>query len=245
MKGSHTWVPSRPSTGYLASLALAFWAVCAQAQEVDRFYAPQGCTEELTVQGRGCHVVNVWRCAADAAGESWAMTLEQAGPTYLSKTDAQGQWLESYEFFPTSRDLLEQPSADPMHLDELIGTGRDSFDVTVQGPLGAFRYVGKEWLTGDEVVIDGEPLKQTAFAAEAFVDGVKSYAVTGREYVSVRHRRFFGGEDSLSDTQGTVQRNFTPVEFIYPGEPGFFARTPKYDCAAGLAGFVPEQGAGQ
>ncbi|WP_299728088.1 hypothetical protein [uncultured Tateyamaria sp.] len=223
----------------LLVILCAVLATPAVAQDGSRFYPPEGCTPELTVQSRGCSVSNIYICSVDQPGENWRIEFDVDGPTFLSKIDSETQWLESYDLFPTYREVLVQPATDPASLTELLETGTDSYDFTQHGDSGPVRVVGYDRLTGEEVVIDGEPLLVTEFSARhETTDGVV-LEITGNEYVSVRHRRFISGTYSGTGINGTFENDGTPVDFIYPGEPGFFTKTPLYDCESSLARFVP------
>ena len=161
------------------------------------------------------------------------------GPIFLSKIDSETQWLESYDLFPTRREVLVQPAPDPASLTELLETGTDSYDFVQRSEDGPTRVVGFDRLTGDEVVIDGEPLLVTEFQARHETTSGTILELTGNEYVSVRHRRFLGGTYSGTGPNGSFESDGSPVDFIYPGEPGFFTKTPLYDCESSLARYVP------
>ncbi|WP_299139575.1 hypothetical protein [uncultured Tateyamaria sp.] len=211
----------------------------AQAQDGSVFYPPAGCTGALTIQMRSCRVANIYTCAADAPGENWKLVLEADGPVFLSKIDRETQWLESYDLFPTQHNVLRLPADDPANLTELLETGIDTFDFVQKMDERIVRVVGYDRLTGDDVIIDGEPLLGTEFSAR-YEDFEGTYlTVTGREYVSVRHRRFIGGVTTRMQDGREVERDYTPIDFIYPDEPGFFSKTPLYDCEASLARYVP------
>lgn len=224
---------------YLLSLCAVLTAGSAAAQDPNRFYPPEGCTAVLTVQSRSCALSNIYTCEVDQPGDSWRVEFDVDGPIFISKIDYETQWLESYDLFPTSREVLIQPADDPASLTELLETGTDSYDFVQRGDSGPVRVVGFDRLTGEEVVIDGEPLLVTEFnARHETTDGVV-LEVTGSEYVSVRHRRFISGTYQGKGVNGSFEDDKTPVDFIYPGEPGFFSKTPLYDCEASLARYVP------
>lgn len=217
---------------------LALPAQAQDAQDDNRFYPPEGCTAQLTVQTRGCQLNNIWTCEAKP-GHSWRMEFQADGPTFLSRIDSETQWVESFNLFPTQRRELVQPADDPASLTELLETGIDSYDFTLRTPSGPVRVVGFDRLTGESVVIDDEPLLVTEFTARHETTSGTTFEVTGSEYVSVRHRRFIAGTYS-GTSQGTpFEEDASPVDFIYPGEPGFFSKTPLYDCEASLARYVP------
>lgn len=220
-------------------LPVALLATSSGADEGERFHPPQGCTGKLTVQSRGCELDNIWTCEADAPGENWRAVFTAEGLVYLSKIDAETQWLETYDMFPTSSERLVQPAPDPASLTELLETGTDTYDFRMQTSVGPVRYVGFDRLTGEQVAIDGEPLLPTEFRAEVTPPDGATYTVHGNEYVSVTHRRFIGGTRTYTEADGTSwDVDNSPVEFIYPGEPGFFSRVPEYDCDATLARFT-------
>ncbi|WP_299366793.1 hypothetical protein [uncultured Tateyamaria sp.] len=224
----------------VALLALAAaMPLPAAAQDGSVFYPPAGCTGELTIQMRSCRLSNIYTCAADAPGENWKLVLEADGPVFLSKIDAETQWLESYDLFPNQHNVLRLPADDPASLTELLETGIDTFDFIQKMGDSIVRVVGFDRLTGEDVVIDDEPLLGTEFSAR-YEDFQGPYlTVTGFEYVSVRHRRFIGGITTRTRGDQVTERDYTPVDFIYPGEPGFFSKTPLYDCEASLARYVP------
>ena len=219
-----------------AAMALPVSAV-AQA-DGSRFYPPAGCTAQLTIQSRSCQVDNIWTCDAHP-GHSWRMEFQVNGPTFVSRIDAETQWIESFDLFPTSRRELALPADDPASLTELLATGIDSYDFTLRTPSGPVRVVGFDRLTGEEVVIDDEPLLVTQFSARHETTSGTTLELEGTEYVSVRHRRFIAGSYSGTSQAGPFEDDQTPVDFIYPGEPGFFTKTPLYDCEASLARYVP------
>jgi len=219
--------------------ALAAGPLPVAAQDGSVFYPPVGCTPELTIQMRSCRVSNIYTCAADAPGDNWKLVLDADGPVFLSKIDSETQWLESYDLFPSQHNVLRLPADDPANLTELLATGIDTFDFVQKMGERVVRVVGYDRLTGDDVVIDDEPLLGTEFSAR-YEDFQGTYlTVTGHEYVSVRHRRFIGGLTTRMQDGREVERDHTPVDFIYPDEPGFFSKTPLYDCEASLARYVP------
>lgn len=208
----------------------------------DTFIPPVGCTGVVTVQSRGCELDNIYICSADTAGDSWRVSFHQNGPVYIGRIDAETQWMESIDLVPvTRREVIEQPAADPASLSELLATGTDAFDFNMRGEGGRVtRVVGFDQLTGEEVVIDGETLLRTRFSAryESTITGTSE--IEGNEYVSAKLGRFFSGSYRHTSADGAVQEWANdPVEFIYPGEPGFFSKTPLYECEASLARFTP------
>lgn len=220
-----------------ATLALGGGAVQAQGA----FSPPAGCTGVLTIQHRSCLVTNVWQCAADAPGEQWLALSSQAGPFSIRKVDENFQWLATYYANPPAVETMEVPAADPGSIDELLATGNDTYDFVTQRDDGTApeRVVGYDRLTGQTVTIDEEPLLATEFAYDVRLpDGSILSSGAGAQFVSERHRLFILGLawDQASPNDIT---DMSPVEFVYPGEDGFFAASPEYDCDVVMSEYRP------
>ena len=222
----------------IATIALSF-CLAPPAMAAETFTPPQGCTGTLTVQLRQCLVTNVWTCAADAPGEQWVSLFTQDGPWQVRKVDRDFQWLETYYANPPVIETIQNPVADPSNMDELLTTERDDYDFIVNRNDGTTpeRIVGYDRLTGENVQIDGETLLRTEFAYDTLDPaGTVISSSAGRQYVSATHRLFFFGQDWNIDTPDQIN-DASPVQFIYPGEAGFFSPNPQYDCSAVLSSF--------
>lgn len=192
------------------------------------FGVPEGCTGILTVQHKTCLMINVWQCEADAEGDKWIALIGEGGVYSIQRVDPEFQWLETYK--TSGPETLIQPAPDPSSMTELIENGLDTYEFTIEKETGNETTVGFDSLTGEEVVIDGEPLLRTEFGGSTLdADGNEIEKSAGRQYISTKHRLFFFGEAWAADTPDQV-RDSSPVEFIYPGEDGFFAENPKFEC---------------
>ncbi len=201
------------------------------------FAAPEGCEATLTVQQKGCVMVNVWRCEADNPGDQWIALISQAGVFSVQKVDAEFQWIESYKI--SGNERLQTPAPDPASLTELFETQVDTWDFTLETDDGTERNVGFDMLTGETTVIDGETLLNTEYQGRTLdADGNEIEAGNGRQFVSEEHRLFFFGESWDAATPDQVI-DMSPVEFIYPGEPGFFSAVPTYECNELETGYRP------
>ena len=210
----------------LMTLALLTLASPAAAQQ--SFAAPQGCEAKLTVQQKGCVMVNVWTCEADNPGDQWIALIGQGGVFSVQRVDSEFQWMETYSVM--GDEYLQQPVADPSSLTELFENQVDTWDFTIETQEGPERNVGFDMLTGVNVEIDGEELLQTEFQGQTLdADGNVLDSSNGRQYISKEHRLFFFGE-SWSEENPDQISDMSPVEFIYPGEPGFFSDQPVYEC---------------
>jgi len=222
-----------------AALVLASaWAAPAQT-----FTPPAGCTGFLTVQARGCRVSNHFRCERDAPGDQWRADFDAEGIYYSSRIDAEAQWIESYDMFPTVKQTLDANPQDPASFTELLA-GADSFAFGLSKDNGEQSQVtGFDRLTGKTVVIDGIPLQQTAFDfTETSIGGTVLRRATGNEYIHPEWRMFFAGPTRWTDgASDPVPVDGSPLQFIFPGEPGFFSTEPLFECDAILSSYTPVQ----
>ena len=203
-------------------------AAAAPVAAQSSFSAPEGCTPKLTVQHKGCVVVNVWQCDADNEGDQWIALSGQAGLFSLQRVDSEFQWMEAFKV--TGNERLITPADDPASLTELFDTQIDTWDFTLETDGGLERHVGYDSLTGETVMIDGEELLRTEFQGRTLDgDGNEIEEGVGRQYVSMKHRMFFLGETWEAEDPEQVL-DLSPVEFIYPDEPGFFSDMPIYEC---------------
>jgi len=216
----------------LAALTMATPVVAQQS-----FAAPEGCTAKLTVQQKGCVMVNVWTCEADDPGDQWIALIGAGGLFSIQKVDDEFQWLESYKVGGNER--LRLPADDPASLTELFASQVDTWDFVIETDEGTERNVGYDTLTGETTVIDGETLLNTEFQGRTIDgDGNEIDAGSGRQFVSETHRLFFFGEAWDAATPDDVI-DMSPVEFIYPDEPGFFSAQPKFECNVNEVGYHP------
>lgn len=217
-----------------AILSLILLASPAVAQV---FEPPQGCEGVLTIQHRSCLVVHTWTCEADAPGEQWLALFTDRGPFNVRKIDAEFQWLETHFAEPPAVETMQVPAPDPESITVLLAEDYDTFDFTISNDRGTpdERVRGYDSLTGESVVIDGEPLLRTEFAYEITLpDGTLQRTGAGTQFLSERHRLFILGLSWQQDSPDNIN-DTTPMEFIYPDEPGFFSAGPKYDCGGVLS----------
>ncbi len=227
----------------LNRLVIAWMALmpsAALAQDV--FEAPEGCEGVLTIQHRSCLVTNIWQCEADAPGEQWIGLFVQPGLYSVRKVDENFQWLETYYLFSRTVETMEADPADAASIDVLLRDQTDTYDFVTTSNDGTppERVVGYDRLTGETVEIDDEPLLGTEFAFEVRnPDGTIERRGAGAQFLSERHRMFILGLSWDADTPEDVT-DMSPIEFIYPGETGFFSANPKHECGATISSWVPE-----
>ncbi|RYH04607.1 hypothetical protein EU805_01585 [Salipiger sp. IMCC34102] len=214
------------------ALALMILAAPAHAQTAEVFSLPAGCDAYLTIQSRSCAVDHHFTCDADPEGVKRRVSLSEEGMTYLGSTDRETQWLNSFHPLSNHSERLEDSPADPASLSELLETGRDSYDfVTLSDEVGPTRYVGEDRLIGNLVTIDDVTLRETEYEITAYApDGTEMWSSAGNEFVSERFRTFLGGTGRVTVPGDSYEKDDSPVEFIFPGEPGFLSANPKHDC---------------
>lgn len=197
------------------------------------FALPAGCEAYVTIQKHSCFVSHLFRCDADPEGYQRRVDLNKDGMTYLGVIDAQTQWVESFSPGTGNVDKLDSGAADPSSFDELMTSGGDVFDFTVTGSaLGQRHIVGEDRLTGKTITVDGVDLSETTYKAQIVnADGSIS-GFRGIEYVVPEWRTFVSGVRTFTSEGKDTTLDLSPVEFAFPGEAGFLADTPKYDCGA-------------
>lgn len=197
------------------------------------FTPPEGCTTFLTVQSHGCYVANYYRCEGENPGDQWRADFDQQGLFYMSKIDSETQWIESYESNPTVKQTLDPNPKDPASFSTLISTGTDTFDFSLTKDNGEHSNVkGYDKLTGKTAVIDGITLEQTQYEYTETDDaGNVLRSSTGNEYIKRDWRNFFSGISQWMQPDGTtLPLDGTPIKFALPGDKGFAATQPLFDC---------------
>lgn len=213
--------------------ALALVLLTALPAAAGTFAPPQGCKAYLTVQMRGCIVSQFYTCEGDTPGDQWRADYGANGPFYLSRINKQTEWVESYELNPPMKETLDADPRDRANFDELLASGRDSFDFGLTKADGTKSEItGFDKLTGEQVVIDGVTLKRSEYEyTQTAEDGTVLRHSKGREYVSAQWRTFFSGTSDWQMQDGSwVSSNNEPVKFIEPGEPGFGNTLPLFEC---------------
>lgn len=205
------------------------------------FTPPEGCTTHLTVQSRGCYVANYYTCEADNPGDQWRADFDQEGMFYMSKIDRETQWVESYDLNPMVKQTLDTGAADPANFSSLLATGRDDFDFSLSKDNGEHSNVkGYDHLTGQTVTIDGVALQETEYEyVETDDAGNVLRQARGHEYVSAEFRNFFSGQSEWFDGTDWLPMDGSPVQFFLPGEKGFAATQPLFECDAVMSSLPP------
>lgn len=202
------------------------------------FEPPQGCTTFMTVQSKACRVSNHYRCEGDIPGDQWRADFDQEGIYFMSRIDRETQWIESYDLNPTVKQTLDPDPADPASFSELLGSGTDTFAFGLSRDNGEETQVtGFDRLTGKSWVIDGITLQETEYEfTETDLGGTVLRQAKGLEYIHPDWRLFFSGPSEWNGGEGPLPMDGSPMQFIFPGEPGFGATEPLFDCDPVLSG---------
>ena len=203
--------------------------------------APQGCEVFLTVQSKECRVSNHYRCTGDAPGDQWRADFDQDGIFFQSRINAEGEWVESHELNPLVKQELRPGSMDPASFSGLLATGRDDFIFGLQKDTGEQTDVrGFDRLTGKSWVIDGITLSETEYQfEESDTAGQVLRQSRGREYIHPEWRLFFSGPAEWWDGTAWLPMDGSPMAFVFPGEPGFAATEPLFNCDPVLSQLLP------
>lgn len=221
-----------------AALALICLTTPLAAQEAPTaFSLPAGCEAYVTVQTESCTVEHQFTCAFDPDGHQRRASLDERGLIYTGRIDAETQWIDSFHLINGHREQLEADPVEPASISDLIALGVDDYDFrTLSDEIGETRYTGQDTLTGRQVTIDGVTLDETTFDITAYDPaGNEIWSAQGREFISRDWRVFFSGVSTITNQRGTFEVSDRPVEFIFPGEPGFLSSRPKHGCGVALS----------
>lgn len=221
-----------------AVFALILCASPVAAQQTPQVFSlPSGCDAYLTVQSESCQVDHHFICQGDPSGHQRRVSLDETGLTYAGEIDSETQWINSFHPLSGHSERLEAAPADPASLAELIERGVDSYDFrTLSDQIGTTRYVGEDTLTGREITIDGITLAETTYDITAYDEaGNEVWSAEGREFISRDWQMFLSGTGQVTTPQGSFDRSNRPVEFIFPGEPGFLSSQPKHGCGIAIS----------
>jgi len=216
------------------------YASALAAQDGPRtFSLPEGCTAYLTVQSKDCTVDHHFTCEGDPEGHKQRVSLNEEGVTYIGSTNFESEWVGSFHPRTGHSERLGANPVDQASFTELTETGLDTFDFeTLSDEIGTTRYVGQDRLTGEIITIDGIDLEQTEYNIRALTpDGVEMWSARGNEYISRRWRSFFAGTGTVTTPTDSFDKDDSPVEFIFLGEPGFLSANPKHGCGVQLSSF--------
>ena len=218
-------------------VALVLICLAAPAAAQQTFTLPEGCDAYLTVQSESCQVDHHFTCQGDTDGHQRRVSIDEEGVAYVGEIDRETQWINSFHVRSGHREALESNPTEPASLSELIEKGVDDYDFrTLSDEIGTTRYVGQDTLTGREITIDGVTLAETTYDITAFDDaGNEVWSSKGNEFISRNWRMFIAGTGTVTTPNGAFEQSNRPVEFIYPGEPGFLSSSPKHGCGVAIS----------
>ena len=220
------------------AIALLIAASPAAAQDSrPTFSLPAGCTAYLSVQSASCQVDHHFTCEGDTPGHQRRVSLDEQGMTYAGEIDGETQWIASFHALTGHSERLMPNPTEPASLSDLIATGVDDYDFsTMSDQFGETHFVGQDTLTGREITIDGVTLLETTYDLTASdAEGTVIWSGKGKEFISPEWRMFLSGTGVTTTPEGQFEHDDRPVEFIFPGEPGFLSTRPKHGCGVAIS----------
>jgi len=234
----------RTALSLLIALPLIVPGAALMAQETTSprlFSLPAGCTAYVTIQSAACGVSHHFTCEGDPEGLQRRVDLDEGGVSYFGAIDAETQWIESTHVLAGHSERLEAEPADRASFTALLETGVDTYDFkTLSDEVGVTRFVGQDRLTGNTVTIDGVVLDETEYAIRALdARGQEMWAASGFEYISRDFRMFLSGVSTITTPEESWENDDRPMEFVFPGEPGFLTGSPKFGCGVVMSSYAP------
>jgi hypothetical protein len=188
------------------------------------------CQATMTVQIRGCMVRTVMLCAP-AKGAGPRIVVVQAHDNgqliYLLDDDFQTLQIEDPSY---GNNTVTDMSGDMFSIRALLTTGSDSFAFSVtnedgsRGTLGGTRV-----LTGEVVMIDGREQQLVKSVVSASYPDQSQERRSETSFYDPALGVLLLGSVHVEGMGEVV--DFTPVDFIGPGEAGFLSTIPTEGCA--------------
>ncbi len=199
---------------------------------------PEGCTAIVSIQTQACEANLIWTCDLAPAGDKWEAYFDAGGVQSIVNYSDQYAWLESRYFWDNSTEVPYGQPVDAISLTALLLMNVDTYDFQMErtddSGTRILNVVGKDYLTGNEITIDGKLLKEVVYDVTITeADGSLFYKSSGVQYYYPEMSIFVSGLGTWSDPQGNGDFDSTAVKISLPGDPGFANTTPQYGCEAG------------
>ena len=213
-------------------------AMPASLFAAEDFAVPEGCSPILSVQSQACEVNLIWTCDLAPAGDKWDAYFDLDGLQSIVNYSDRYAWLESRYFWDNSTEVPYGEPVDAISLPTLLLKNVDTYDFQLQrtddSGTRILHVTGKDYLTGNEITIDGKLLQEVIFDVTITeADGSLFYKDSGVQYYYPEKAVFLSGLGTWSDPQGGGDYDSTPAQISLPGEPGFADTTPRFGCEAG------------
>lgn len=213
--------------------ALLCLAPVAPVLAADTLTLPQGCQAYVTTQLSNCQISHHYTCASDPEGHQWVTYVDGEGAFFTSQIDFETRWIKSFDHDDGIWSFLNPDAPDHASFSDLADKGYDDMDFSTTNEAGETRHFrGYDRLTGKSLVIDGVQFDQTEFDLSAFSDeGDFLWRRKGIQMISRDWRLFFSDDETFENSAGDVfEVSDTPMEFVFPEEPGFLSMTPAFGC---------------
>lgn len=225
----------------IASAAIALLGTPSHADKIAFWDA--SCTPTMTVQKKSCRVTTYYTCPGIQAGAILFVTYDHDGRQSDVLRDAEWQFQKDF-YVPKASVRNVGVISQAYSLSKLIEEGQTIYDYTIVGPFAtSSRFAGREWLTGETVVIDGIEFLETGVESSMYREsGEVALTTTGKDLVSKDlSATFVGARTTIYASGKTEERDRSPVSFAFPGEEGFEATTPINDCNPQTSALEGEQ----
>jgi hypothetical protein len=230
------------SDNWLAATMLALClsgagSIAAQEAQSDIFVPPPGCVGFLTVQSRQCEMANYYRCNAINPDHRWRALFNAEGLIYIGRLASEGAWIELIDLVEDTKETITVDSPDIPSFTTLIEAGADQYVYYLVDNSGSkSRLVGTDRLTGKSIVIDGIRLDEVDFRFEEYtLDNDLIENGFGQQFIVPEWKMFFSGLEYWGEGADAEPVDNTPVQFIFPGEKGFFSTRPLFDCEMAIS----------
>ena len=203
----------------LDNIALVWFSTFATGSAHAQYVLPGVCNAYLTVQSKSCLFSYFYTFHADAEGLKWPIDLDEHGEIYHAQTQAEARWLYALGMTSgISENSDETGSIDQASLTNLLQKDHDDFAFQMLSSSGEIIVLrGMDQLTDQTVIIDNLLLfqtKSTMMVTDA--EGNFLWDTPATEYVSPKHRVFFGGSNVYHTDKAKKFFNSFHLNFYFP-----------------------------
>lgn len=195
---------------------------------------PEACQPVVTVQSRGCRVETMLRCGAPEALPWRAEVYDAEGLRQVSSftQDFVQLRIQLPRFgIAFEHDPAMSSSTPPA---EMAETGRGiervrGFLTVGDRRLAVMFY--NEIVRGEPMELDGRNLMGLRFKGTRTISPpIQAEAHDYMNYYDPETGALFGGESLLPGPDGKLSLDGRPAALAFPGDPGFDAKVPVFDC---------------
>ncbi|MCP5038449.1 MAG: hypothetical protein GY945_12725 [Rhodobacteraceae bacterium] len=223
----------RPTITACAISLLPFLPTAGQAEA--GFTLPEGCSAVLSTQTGFCGANLHWTCQDDPRGHVRKAYFDVDGLASILTFNAQSAIIDAQYMWDNSREVLIGEPLDTFSVDALQTNLTESYawqlSRTDESGTRSLSMTGTDTLTGDALRVGDHVLPEVATSFEYLEeDGSLNYRGEGTYYLMSDPILVISGSGQAMDPDGRFEYDETPVELIFPGQPGFGDTTPRNNC---------------